>query len=379
MKLPASDKRTLVGHRLAVLTIIGFWIFHFIVVSLRSALLNFPSVTELAQRRLFVTLIGIFLTWLLYLILRNFDRRPLGQRVATACFLAIPCAFSIAYVNFYVFNIYDPAGIFVDLDPNSGPKDLAEQLGMTAWQEVSEIAITRYFFIIAWAALYLALGYAQEVREAERTTSRYAQAAQEAELRSLRYQVNPHFLFNTLNSLSSLVITGRNAAAEAMIQNISSFYRSSLSLDPLEDVALDEELALQKRYLEIETVRYPDRLKTRFDIESGVGNTKIPAMILQPLVENAIKYGVGRTNRPVTVEISAKRQAGNIVIAVSDDGESAQNVATTRSTGAGIGLSNVKDRLEARYAKRARLETGPGKHGGFAAKIILHVEQVNGE
>jgi two-component system, LytTR family, sensor kinase len=369
-------KRPLVGHQIAFLTILGFWVFHFIIVSLRSALLDFPSVTELAHRRIIVSLVGVFLTWLLYLILRNFDRMPLSQRVAIAALLAIPCAFAIASANFYIFNIYDQAGLFTDLDPGLGPKDINEQFRMTALQEVSEIAITRYFFLIAWAALYLALGYAQEMREAERSAARFAQAAQDAELRSLRYQVNPHFLFNTLNSLSSLVITGKNSAAEAMIQNLSSFYRTSLSIDPLEDVSLDDEIVLQKRYLEIEAIRYPERLRTLFEIEDAVQGAKIPTMILQPLVENAIKYGVARTIRPVTISIRAAKTPMGIEICVEDDGDAAPTPSLAHSQGAGIGLGNVRDRLEARFGSKARLETQQRKNGGFLAKIIIETEGV---
>ncbi len=372
-------RRTLVGHQVAMLTIIGFWIFHFVIVSLRSTLLELPGGTELTQRRIIVTIVGVFLTWLLYLILRAFDRRPLGQRMASAFLLAIPCAFAIAYANYYIFNIYDPAGLFAELDPALSAQEISEQLGMTAWQEVSEIAVTRYFFIIAWAALYLALGYAQEVREAERTTARYAQAAQDSELRSLRYQVNPHFLFNTLNSLSSLVITGKNNAAEAMIQNLSNFYRTSLSIDALEDVTLEEEVALQQRYLEIEAVRYPERLKAEISIADAVRNTKLPTMILQPLVENAIKYGVARTNRPVTVSISAKQGRTGTEISVIDNGDAAPTPSTTGRQGAGIGLANVRDRLEARFGRRARLETELQNEGGFVARIIIEKEGASGE
>jgi two-component system, LytTR family, sensor kinase len=377
MMRPALSYRPLVGHQLAFLTIIGFWVFHFAVVSLRSALLDFPSENELAQRRILVTLVGVFLTWLLYLVLRAFDRRPLGQRVATAFLLAVPCAFAIAYANYYIFNIYDPAGLFADLDSSLRAQELTEQLGMTAWQEVSEIAVTRYFFIIAWASLYLALGYAQEVREAERTASRYAQAAQDAELLSLRYQVNPHFLFNTLNSLSSLVITGKTNAAETMIQNLASFYRTSLSIDPLEDVTLEEEVALQMRYLDIEAVRYPKRLRTEFALAEDAAQTRLPTMILQPLVENAIKYGVARSNRTITVSIRAEKSGNQVVISVSDDGDADPPSSSTHRQGAGIGLANVRDRLEARFGRFARLKTETRENGGFVASIHIDMEVEN--
>ncbi len=370
MKFSVTKRPVLVGHQMAFLTIIGFWVFHALIVSLRATVLDLPEPAELVWRRVFVTFVGIFLTWLLFLMLRRFDRKPLAVRIATAFALSLPCAFAIALANYYIFNIYDPISMFEDPSINQQVKEIRAQVGYDFWQEIAEITVTRYFFIIAWASLYLTLGYAREVREAERTASRYAQAAQDAELRSLRYQVNPHFLFNTLNSLSSLVIKGENARAEAMIQSLSGFYRTSLSSDPLEDVTLAEEVELQQRYLEIEAVRYPERLRTVIDIPVELENTRVPGMILQPLVENAIKYGVSRTNRPVTVNISARREGNATLISVTDDGDAIKAKGKAEH-GSGIGLANVRDRIEARYGTRGRLDAGMGSEGGYAATITI--------
>jgi signal transduction histidine kinase len=364
----AQPRKALVGHQMALLTIAGFWVFYALILSMRAALLDFPAQDILFERRITVAVIGIALTWLLYCGLRLADRRPLGTRVAIAFVAAIPCALAIASANFYIFNLYDPISLFKDPDLGNSFKELREQLGFTFWQEIADIAVTHYFFVIAWASLYLALGYAREVREAERKASRYAQAAQDSELRSLRYQVNPHFLFNTLNSLSSLVMTGKPKEAEAMIQNLSNFYRTSLSSDPLEDVTLEEEVELQRLYLEIEAVRYPKRLRTMIGIPPDLMNQHVPALILQPLVENAIKYGVSRSTRPVTIHITAKRDGDMLMISVADDGEAMDN---THSGGNGIGLANVRDRLEARYKSTAKLHTQSSPHGGYVATMTL--------
>lgn len=363
-----NTRKTLVGHQIAFLTIVGFWLFHALVVSLRAAVMDFPAQGELASRRVAVTIVGIFLTWLLYLLLRLFDGRPLGIRVAAAFIASIPCAIAIAITNYYVFNVYDPISLFADPDVGRRVQEVETLLGLSAWQEIAEIAVTRYFFIIAWASLFLALGYAREVREAERKASRFAQAAQDSELRSLRYQVNPHFLFNTLNSLSSLVITGKPKEAETMIQNLSNFYRTSLSSDPLEDVTLEEEVDLQRLYLEIEAVRYPKRLRTVIDISPELKNQYVPALILQPVVENAIKYGVSRTTRPVTLTIKARLVDENMVLSVTDDGDA---IDPGHEGGNGIGLANVRDRLEARYKSAARLETAAIDGGGYVATMTL--------
>lgn len=364
----SSSRKALVGHQMAFLTIVGFWLFHAVITSVRAALLDFPAQGELINRRMVVTLIGIVITGLLYLFLRLFDRQPLGRRVMAAFLAAIPCSIAIAWANYVIFNVYDPISLFEDPDVGKRVKEFEAMLGFSAWQEIAEIAVTRYFFIIAWASLYLALGYAREVREAERKASRYAQAAQDSELRSLRYQVNPHFLFNTLNSLSSLVITGKPKEAEAMIQNLSNFYRTSLNSDPLEDVTLAEEVDLQRLYLDIEAVRYPERLRTVINIAPELMNQHVPALILQPLVENAIKYGVSRSNRPVTIEIKATHNDGMMVISVTDDGEA---MNSCKDGGNGIGLANVRDRLEARYRSAASLQTHSSAKNGFVVTLTL--------
>ena len=366
MSLFNPRTKPLINPRMAFLTIIGFWIFLFVISTLRSAVLEFPDQFQLTGRRFVVTMIGIILTWLFYLFLRMFDRRPLAARIMAAAFGAIPCALAIAVANYFIFN-YDPVSLFED--PNLGKKviEVEALLGMTALQEVAEIAITRYFFVIAWALLYLALGYAREVGEAERMASRYAQAAKDAELRSLRYQVNPHFLFNTLNSLSSLVVTGRNIQAEAMIQNLSAFYRNSLSSDPLADVTLSEEIAMQKLYLDIEAVRYPERLRTEIVIDPLLENMKVPALILQPLVENAIKHGVATSDQPVTLRIEGKILGDNAVITISDDNAS----PSINNTGNGIGIANVRDRLQVRYGDAAQFTNGAKPGGGYTAILSL--------
>lgn len=364
----SSPRKALVGHQMAILTIIGFWMFYLLISSMRAAVMDFPDQGELVSRRLVLTFIGILLTWFLYMFLRLFDRRPLGTRVAAAFTASMPCAIAIAVANYYIFNVYDPISLFADPNVGRRVEEVEELLGLSAWQEIAEIAITRYFFIIAWASLYLALGYAREVREAERKASRYAQAAQDSELRSLRYQVNPHFLFNTLNSLSSLVIKGQPKEAEVMIQNLSNFYRTSLNSDPLEDVTLAEEVDLQRLYLDIEAVRYPERLRTVIDIVPDLMNQHVPALILQPLVENAIKYGVSRSSRPVTIKIMATHGDGMMVISVTDDGEPMDG---SDGGGNGIGLANVRDRLEARYRSTATLQTHASAKGGFIATLTL--------
>jgi LytS/YehU family sensor histidine kinase len=239
-----------------------------------------------------------------------------------------------------------------------------------AWENLAEVAFGRYFMSLAWCALYLALLTGEKARAAERREGTCRRAAKAAELRSLRYQVNPHFLFNTLNSLSALVLTGKTAAAERMIQTISTFYRRSLADDPTSDVPLREEFALQKLYLDIETVRFPDRLKAEYDVPDSLLGALMPGMILQPLVENSVKHAVAPASRKVTITLAAREEYGRLVVTVSDDGAGAVRAAARPRDGFGIGLSNVHDRLAARFGDDASVVSGPTS-SGYATEIRI--------
>ncbi|MFN7177854.1 MAG: sensor histidine kinase, partial [Thermaurantiacus sp.] len=144
------------------------------------------------------------------------------------------------------------------------------------WRRFLEVALGRYFLLLAWATTYFALLAGVQAREAERREEQFRSAAKAAELRSLRYQVNPHFLFNTLNSLSALVMTGKADRAEAMIQTMSRFYRHSLADELTNDVPLRDEFDLQRLYLDIEAVRFPERLRSVFDLPPALADARVP-------------------------------------------------------------------------------------------------------
>ena len=169
-----------------------------------------------------------------------------------------------------------------------------------------DVAVTWLFFFIGWSAFYIANQAQAQALRAQRRLADAESAAQAAQVRALRYQVNPHFLFNTLNSLSSLVMTGRTDRAETMLLALSTFFRTSLSLDPSADVSLAEEIDLQRLYLDIEMARFPDRLTVEIDVPPELEQARLPALLLQPIVENAIKYGVSKSRKAVVLRIEAK-------------------------------------------------------------------------
>ena len=190
-----------------------------------------------------------------------------------------------------------------------------------AARSVLETSLSWYFIFAAWAAFYVAMSYARQLRAADRHAASLAREAQEAQLRALRYQINPHFLFNTLNSLSSLILSQKTDVAERMLMNLSTFFRATLSADPTADVPLEEEIKLQRLYLDIEQIRFPKRLTVEVDVPDALLNAQVPVLILQPVVENAVKYGVAKSRKPVTIRISAHEEAGRLHIKVKDDGE----------------------------------------------------------
>lgn len=363
--LPETHGGSAVGPRLALLTILGFWCFYFVVNTLRMYQMGETGQVSMAGKRCVVVLLGMALSFLLYGVLRPFDRRSLATRISVAFLFSVPISFAYAAINYSAFYVWNPS--------DQDLAELAKYPHMAgAASMIVESAINWYFFIAAWAVLYVALSYAAVARRVEREAASLRAAAQAAELRALRYQVNPHFLFNTLNSLSSLVMSGKREEAERMILNLSTFFRTSLAGDPSEDVPLFEEIRLQRLYLDIEAVRFPERLKVEVEIPDPLRTACVPGLILQPLVENAIKYGVSRARRPVTVRIRAREEAGRLVLGVEDDGDPLPGKrGGGAGEGTGVGLRNVRERIAARFGDEGACRWGPRPEGGFAVTLFL--------
>ena len=192
--------------------------------------------------------------------------------------------------------------------------------------------------------------------------------AQQAQLAALRYQLNPHFLFNALNSISALIVTKRNSEAELMTDKLSSFLRSSLNADPGELIPLEEELSLTEEYLDIESVRFGERLDVEVDCGADACLAKIPSFLVQPLVENAIKHGVARSKAPTKISIIGTLSDDQLVIRVANCivGEP----AGTDPAAGGVGLANVRSRLDAVYGKAASLAAGV-EDGRYVATITI--------
>ncbi|MNS49931.1 Sensor histidine kinase YehU [compost metagenome] len=209
-----------------------------------------------------------------------------------------------------------------------------------------------------------------EIAAARLTVTEARAAATAARLETLRYQLNPHFLFNTLNAISSHVVTGRANEAEDMLSRLSEFLRKTLVSEGEGLSTLEAELEMLHGYLEIEGVRFGDRLAVEFACPLSLMPALLPPFILQPLVENAIKYGVASTMRPVTVRIEAERSTdGLLTLSVIDDGDGSAAVAPS----AGVGLRNVRERLRVHYGDAAALASG-ATADGYRASICIPME-----
>ena len=389
---PEPQSVTTLAPRTAFVSIACFWAFYFTIWSLRYALLYQGHHSTMLGTRAIVSLGSAGLTVIFYRLMRRVPPGKLGKSIGLALVLAAPAAILYSAFNWYMFShVQDgepmswhwsrdtaqtlparprlagapaPKPVMVGMMPSRDEDE------MTPLQAIADQAGNGYFFFIAWATLYLALSYAAEIGALERRTADLRAAAQSAELRALRYQVNPHFLFNTLNSLSSLVLAGRNKQAEQMIINLATFFRTSLTGDPTEDVPLSEEIRLQRLYLDIERARFPDRLLVSVEADDALARACVPGLILQPLVENAVKYAVSRSRRAVTIRIAASQDARGLSIAVEDDGDPIDPTFLGDAS-TGVGLRNVRDRLTARFGDLATCRWGPRPAGGFAVTLIL--------
>ncbi len=236
----------------------------------------------------------------------------------------------------------------------------------------SFINIFSYFAVVAAAH---AVDYHNLSVERELTASHLRTELLGARLRALEMQLHPHFLFNTLHTIASLVRVNRNPAAVQMIAGLSDLLRGALRADQAPEVPLRDELAFVERYLAIERIRFEDRLETRVTADPGVLDALVPALILLPLVENAIRHGIERRLRPGSVEVEAARRNGDLVLRVQDSG-SGPSPAAPVPDGAGIGLTNTRTRLRHLYGDRHRLALTPTADGGAVAvvELPLHTE-----
>ena len=256
------------------------------------------------------------------------------------------------------------------------------------WDDFGGFLFPSLFVFLAWVALYHLVKYAQLLQseresllvlEAGRRQEAFKlvsaeSAAREAQLKLLRYQLNPHFLFNTLNSIASLVSARRSDDAQSMIGELSTFLRFSLESDRNVTLPLRDEIEALDLYLRIEQVRFSDRLVVEQDIDPRALAEQVPSLLLQPLVENAIKHAIGRAEEGGRILITAKLHDTELVITVEDSGsgtDEEQPQLDQLFDSPGFGLRSTAERLENLYGDAFSFNAGQSRLGGL--KLALHL------
>ncbi|WP_432653737.1 sensor histidine kinase [Sphingosinicella terrae] len=226
--------------------------------------------------------------------------------------------------------------------------------------------------LVAWSALYYSINFYLLLEEQSDRLLRLESQASNAQLAMLRYQLNPHFLFNTLNSISTLVLLKQTERANAMLSRLSSFLRYTLVNESTGLVTIAQEIETLKLYLEIEKMRFEDRLRPHFDIDPHCDRALLPSLLLQPLIENAIKYAVTPQEEGADIAVEVRRHADRIAIRVSDTGPGTDGLHTRRAEeSTGVGLANIRDRLAQAYGDNHRFETQSETTGGFRVLIEI--------
>jgi len=296
--------------------------------------------------RLIASSLGVATCVLIHVLLKRTRRDRPWRLLLMSLGLSIPACLLLTYIGEHVFYHLSP---YYKAYPDRwmAPMELGETYKGYQW----------IFF--AWCALYAAATNIIEVRRRDQQLAAAHSAAQQAQLLALRLQINPHFLFNTLNTLAGLIVLGRNAESEKMVLSLSRFLRYTLASSPSQFATLADEVKMLRRYLEIEAARFSDRLKVTFAIPQDCERALVPSLILLPLVENALKYGLGGSEGMVELTIGAQREGKELLLRVEDDGSGDAGTQTSL----GIGLSNIQQRLSALYGSEAQLDAGPVVRG----------------
>ena len=241
------------------------------------------------------------------------------------------------------------------------------------WYAIFYGTLSSTYLLLCWSALYFGIKY-YETLQAQRETALKASAlAQEAQVKMLRYQLNPHFLFNTLNAISTLILDGQGKVANQAVTRLSDFLRYTLDKDPMKKVTLRQELDALNLYLGIEQLRFGERLMIEFGVDDMASQGLVPSLILQPLIENALKYAVAPREEGGRLRIEGRVRGWKLELAVQDDGPGL-SPACQQGNGRGVGLRNTRERLAALYPERHVINI-VAAHPGLRIEITLPYEQ----
>jgi signal transduction histidine kinase len=274
--------------------------------------------------------------------LRYLFRRLWSQRLV----VIVPAVLAAAWVTALVWRA---------LINYSYARLVEDWMSTEPWYGIFSGTLSSTYLLVCWSGLYFFIRY-YETLQGEREAALAASAlAQEAQVKMLRYQLNPHFMFNTLNAISTLILDGQGKVANQAVGRLSEFLRYTLDQDPMKKVTLRHEVDALNLYLGIEKLRFGDRLRLEFDIDEDVQPALVPSLILQPLIENALKYAVAAREEGGRLRIEGSRtDEGKLRLVVQDDGPGLP-VGVELGSGRGVGFRNTRERLAALYGDRQRL------------------------
>ncbi|PCJ47981.1 MAG: sensor histidine kinase [Gammaproteobacteria bacterium] len=228
-----------------------------------------------------------------------------------------------------------------------------------------------FYIILLWGGLYFGIKYYRMLQKEREATLKANSIAHEAQLKMLRYQLNPHFLFNTLNAISTLILETDTKRANDMVSKLSNFLRYSLDNDPMQKIDLQKEINALQLYLDIEKVRFEERLELVFDIDDQASVGLIPSLLLQPLVENSIKYAVAISETGGRITIRAQKKGDRLQLEVSDNGPGVELVDGEITASRGVGVRNTSGRLEVLYGDKHSFKLSNLEPTGL--KIEIHI------
>jgi signal transduction histidine kinase len=267
--------------------------------------------------------------------------------------------------------------IFFNLYPEQKAK-LTEN-GLSHFATYFDNSISAVWVMLVWSALYFGIKYYLLNQQEKERYLRAISMAQEAQLKMLRYQLNPHFLFNTLNAISTLILDQDTRLANSMVMKLSRFLRYSLDNDPMQQVTVAEEIDSLQLYLDIEKVRFGDRLTLHFTITPDAERALMPSLLLQPLVENSIKYAVSQSIHGGSIAVSASIEDGSLQLQVADDGPGLDLRHGRLPKGGGVGLANTRERLAQVYGNRQSFRLTTTEPHGLTITIRLPVSYATQE
>ncbi|MDB5722973.1 MAG: yehU 2 [Alphaproteobacteria bacterium] len=305
--------------------------------------------------RAFMALVGVSLSFAIAAWQRRQSSSSWTRRLTFAFLAAFLAAPVHGLINFAAFQVVMPK----------------ENMAGATLDTVLMATVQWFWTYAAISALLLTASYSDALLERERRLADLQGLAHSAQMRSLRYQLNPHFMFNTLNSVAALIAGGWPEQAERMVENLADFLRASLAVDPTDDLTLEREFELQSLYLSIESARFADRLTVETILPPELRDVLVPSLILQPIIENAIKHGVARNAESSTLRIEASRDGDRMQLTVSN---AVPKAALPVRIGTSVGLANVARRIELRYAGQASFEAGP-EADCFVVKIKVPIHR----